>query len=357
VDIMGRIGIVYNDVAKAAHQLQGKNQNPTVDNIRAILGTGSKSTIATHLRAWKSQQGIIQASDGVIPSELLSIVKGLWERLRETADVQISEYRSEFTSKTKDMQEQLNQYQRQNTVLQTQIHNLEEQLHQKVEAATQLESILTAEQHEKAKITERAAALDVQQQDGQAEIKRLHQLLKQVQDNLEHYQAATQSLRQEQSLLLEKQRSEYEQKIMQYQSQITSLATEKSQYQAEYKQIDDQYRTLKKELGTVHSQKEKIQKQHESLALTHQALQQEHQHLTQQYQHHLDKLETKSHALIESQVTIKANTDKIKILEQTISKSKVKIQALRHDYEFVIQEKANLAGQIKQLEAAIPRIK
>lgn len=354
---MGRIGIVYEDVAKAAHQLQGKNQNPTVDNIRATLGTGSKSTIATHLRAWKSQQGIVQASDGTIPSELLGVVKGLWERLRETADAQINESRTEFTSKTKDALERINQYQRQNTILQTQIHNLEEQLHQKIEVTTQLENKLTVEQYEKAKITERAAALETQQQENQAEIKRLHQLLKQVQDNLEHYQAAAQNLRQEQSLLLEKQRSEYEQKIMQFQQQIATLATEKSHYQAEYKQADQQRKTLRKELETANSQKEKIHKQHEPLALAHQTLQQEHQRLTKQHQQQLDKLETQSHVLIESQVTAKANADKIASLEAALSKSEDKIQALRHDYEFVSQEKANLVGQIKQLEAAMPRDK
>lgn len=40
----------------------------------------------------------------------------------------------------------------------------------------------------------------------------MHQLVKHLQANLEHYQTATQQLRQEQTLLQEKQRSEYEQK-------------------------------------------------------------------------------------------------------------------------------------------------
>jgi len=41
---MGRIGITYQDVAKAIPTLQGQQKNPTVDNIRELLGTGSKST-------------------------------------------------------------------------------------------------------------------------------------------------------------------------------------------------------------------------------------------------------------------------------------------------------------------------
>lgn len=53
---MGRSGISYLDVAQAAHELQEKGLNPTVDRVREVLGTGSKSTIVPHLKHWKSQQ-------------------------------------------------------------------------------------------------------------------------------------------------------------------------------------------------------------------------------------------------------------------------------------------------------------
>lgn len=53
---MGRIGITYSDVARAADELKEKEQNPTVDAVRAVLGTGSKSTIVPHLRRWRIKQ-------------------------------------------------------------------------------------------------------------------------------------------------------------------------------------------------------------------------------------------------------------------------------------------------------------
>ena len=79
--------------------------------------------------------------------------------------------------------------------------------------------------------------------------------------------------------------------------------------------------------------------------------------LAEQHRHQLDKLEVQSRTTIELQVTAKANVDKMAALEKALAKSEDKIQALRHDYEFAVQEKANLAGQVKQLEAAIPRSK
>jgi hypothetical protein len=43
------IGVGLLDVEKAALELQGRGKNPSVDAIREVLGTGSKSTIAQHL--------------------------------------------------------------------------------------------------------------------------------------------------------------------------------------------------------------------------------------------------------------------------------------------------------------------
>src|SRR3990172_5325162 len=53
---MARGGITFIDVDKAARYLQGQGRNPTVDAIREHLGTGSRTTLAEHLRQWKAAQ-------------------------------------------------------------------------------------------------------------------------------------------------------------------------------------------------------------------------------------------------------------------------------------------------------------
>jgi hypothetical protein len=87
---MSRIGITFEEVKKAIAELQGRQKNPTVDGIREILGTGSKSTIARFLREWKAQHGLHCNDDGRLPSDLLGIVNGLWDALRNKADTQIA---------------------------------------------------------------------------------------------------------------------------------------------------------------------------------------------------------------------------------------------------------------------------
>lgn len=51
---MARGGVNYTEVDEAACYLQGLGRNPTVDAIRERLGTGSRTTLAEHLKRWKS---------------------------------------------------------------------------------------------------------------------------------------------------------------------------------------------------------------------------------------------------------------------------------------------------------------
>lgn len=50
---MARTGITYDEVAAAADGLVGNGEQPTIQAIRAVLGTGSPNTIHRHLTAWK----------------------------------------------------------------------------------------------------------------------------------------------------------------------------------------------------------------------------------------------------------------------------------------------------------------
>jgi len=78
--------------------VQGENKNPTVDNIRLILQTGSKSTIARYLKEWRQSENIEgpYSSSNSLPEELLSLVKGLWLRLQEKSDNQVQNIQKDY---------------------------------------------------------------------------------------------------------------------------------------------------------------------------------------------------------------------------------------------------------------------
>ena len=119
---MSRSGINYFEVAKAAQQIVGCGKTPTIELIRGLLGTGSNSTIGTHLRAWRVQQDPTQqlALQADLPEELVFLMKGLWDRVTREANAKIEEIqenvKNEMTvlkQNSQKLQQENNQFQQQ----------------------------------------------------------------------------------------------------------------------------------------------------------------------------------------------------------------------------------------------------
>jgi chromosome segregation ATPase len=347
---MGRIGIAYEDIVKAIHECQGLNKNPTVDNIRELLKTGSKSTIARYLREWKTQNGINQTDDTALPSELLQLVKSLWERVKTDADKQIEDYRRESDEEIHQLQEQLAQSNQEKRQLQSQVHQLEENWHRETEKVKHLDSALVAEQQEKAILIERVASQELRHQESQVEMDRLHQLLKHVQTNLEHYQTMAAQLRQEQSLLLEKQQNKYEQKITQLEARLMALTQERNQYQIQFEHTNKDHQELQSSWTGLNHDLMMLKEKHQTLFLSEQKLTQEHGRLMHEFTQQAKNFALFKQTIFDLEVSVKSKDNKIGLLENLLAKTEEKIQSLRHDYEFVSAEKANLEGQFKQLQ-------
>lgn len=85
---MARGGVTYSDIANAADTIKNKGQNPTVDRVLNLMGTGSKSTIGPHLRAWK-EANLEHNEVSDLPANLITAVRELHQRLQSEADTQI----------------------------------------------------------------------------------------------------------------------------------------------------------------------------------------------------------------------------------------------------------------------------
>ena len=56
---------------------------------------------------------------------------------------------------------------------------------------------------------------------------------------------------------------------------------------------------------------------------------------------------------IELQLNIKSKDERIASLEESVVRGDNKVEALRHENQFALQEKANLEGQVKQMQAML----
>src|SRR5436190_21799794 len=58
--VMGRTGITYENVAKAAAEILAEGAIPTIERIRVKLETGSYSTLGTLLKEWRAKHALQQ---------------------------------------------------------------------------------------------------------------------------------------------------------------------------------------------------------------------------------------------------------------------------------------------------------
>ncbi|MGO2131782.1 MAG: DNA-binding protein [Halomonas sp.] len=92
---MARIGITYEDVQRAIDTLLKRQEAPSVQKVREVLGTGSFTTISEHLREWRSrkEQRKDQPPSRSMPAPLQALAENLWEQAQQAANEGLAHYR------------------------------------------------------------------------------------------------------------------------------------------------------------------------------------------------------------------------------------------------------------------------
>ncbi len=182
---MSRQGITYEKVAMAAQQLSDQGKNPTVEQVRLLLGTGSNTTLSHHLRNWK--QGIVSLNPEIkenVPFALTSALKGLWEQLTYDAQDKIAKLEETYKIEISELQQELHKYKTNNHRWQQIYSQLLQEKTKLSQEKLSIEEIITILQKE---VIVKTTKLDVQQQqltEKQERVDDLYRLHKLAQDNL-----------------------------------------------------------------------------------------------------------------------------------------------------------------------------
>ncbi len=341
---MGRAGVTLNDIENAIYQLQGKGKPPTVDNIRELLGTGSKSTIIQHLKTWKSKHSEAQ---GNLPTDLLSLVTGLWERLNEKAEQRITEIETMSRNQLEESRQQLYQFQREHAELKIKFHEVEELLSHEKQSTIGYTQKLQQTEHEFAKLSERYQAAILQIEDHKSENTKLHQLATNIQANLEHYQQAVQQARIEQNLQMENQQIQFKQELNELQRTISIYQNQHHELQQKFHEKNVELQHLKEECDTLQKNNQDLTQKSQSTS--HELIIYKDRH--EQNRQHLSGLQNtlseKAQQLTELEKQIAVLTDQCDKFQKTISLNNDKIELLRQEKLFLVQEKSDLMGQLK----------
>jgi len=242
---MARAGINYIDVTKAAQVIHDNGQNPTVDRVLAHLGTGSKSTIAPLLKQWKIEQGQVVDAVG-LPDEILKAVKGIHDRLQQSAEVKIEQVMAESQtqiSETKDALEaataEIERFKQDSDQLKK---RLESSKTDNIELRDQLET----EHIAIARLTADNDALVSQLDQAKANINEQKQETRHIRESFEHYQIQAGEDRQLEREQYQISKCHLEERIQATSQQLNielkrseQLSTEKQQLNCQTKELSN----------------------------------------------------------------------------------------------------------------------
>src|SRR3990167_865597 len=96
---MSRPGVDYETIKQVAIKLLTQGTAPSVQKIREVLGTGSNTTIAEHLKVWREEYAHqkIHHLPAHMPQELISAMEVLWQTAMEQATQQLASIKTDLT--------------------------------------------------------------------------------------------------------------------------------------------------------------------------------------------------------------------------------------------------------------------
>jgi hypothetical protein len=131
---MSRPCVHYETIKQTAVRLLNQGVAPSVQKIREVLGTGSNSTIAEHLKIWREEYAskTIHHLPSSMPKELISAVEVLWHAASEQASNQLAAIKTDLNEQQEKVRLNIIAHEQTITNLQTSLGELCKKIEEKV---------------------------------------------------------------------------------------------------------------------------------------------------------------------------------------------------------------------------------
>ena len=347
---MARIGVAYRDVAEAADAVKRRGEEPTVDRVRAELGTGSKSTIAPLLKQWRTElleEGVLQG----LPADLVTALSALHQRTQQHAELQVEQMRAHITAAEQEhteaqlrSKERIAELHRVATNLETELTQQKDALREQNQVLEQTRTALAKAELDRDYNAERADGLKVLAEE-------FRQENRDIRDHFEHYQQRVAEDRQ-------RERSQFD--------------LVKQQLQDQFKELTARLVRLEAELSAERTGKAALQQTADELRLAREQAHAEVQTLEasclnlerelNERRDHCTALERGTALLNQQNGALSQQKNELlrenAVLSQTVASSESAAKAaeqsvlkLREQNTALIQEKAVIEGKLMQLQS------
>lgn len=277
----------------------------------------------------------------------------MWEGVIHKSIARFEPIEESYQNEIADLKEELEKYKNNNQRWQKLFNQWQQEKSKLDNNVLTLEQALEFSQKENASSHAKHDALLQQLQEKQARIDELHRLHTQTQNNLEHYRETM----REQRLLDQHQ---YEQQKQQLQVEIKALSEQLmlqrekiSSIQQDYRSIQKTYVLLEKNYAEEKSKYISLHTQYED----NEKIKNEYVQSSQYWQNRFNELqknsENKISEFINAQSEIKTLLQKINDTKQLLQDTQSQNKLLANEKWSLAQEKAQLEGQIRQMQKKI----
>lgn len=349
---MARAGVTYHDVAKAAEAFKSQRQEPTVDRVREHLGTGSKSTIAPLLKRWRSANGET-ADIGGLPNDLIEVVKSLHERVQQMADHRIEQARQEFKELNGELRKKLDDANKTIAQHSTRQKDLEMKIGQLTDEVAQKTQVLEDARIKLIKVELQRDEAVTRTTELKANVSELKQENRDIRDHFEHYQQRTAEDRQQEreqfrttNQQMQDQLQELRGHLAQAEIRLSELTETNRRQQQRTEELEQISTGFSRELSEKARNIEKLNNELEvalSKSLEHQ---QQKDKLTEQ----LTAIERQKAAADKEAALLSQSLETAKA---TLKAAQDKMMILTDENKLILQEKAVVQGQFKQLQSSL----
>lgn len=339
--IMGRAGILFSHVAKAATKLVTEGKNPTVDNVREALGdTGSKSTIAPLLKRWKAEhtEDIVETELGV-PAELLQAIKGVYDKLQRDVQQQLADANATHQTALQAATDRTNQLIADNRALTDTNGALTAELMQAKDALARLHTEQQALNVTMATVQSDNAGLEQRLTDRAAEIAALNQQLTQSHTQFEHYQESTARQRAEERQAAEQRITRLEQGLAGAQRQASAQQSTIGQKEMRLAHLIEENTLLQKATHTAQEQAIATRSERDQLSYQYQETTAARRNLEIQ-------LNTTQQAIIEARMALARQEKETQLLIERLVHFEQKMEKLEQERVVLLTERATLQALV-----------
>jgi chromosome segregation ATPase len=354
---MGRPGIDYSQVTKAALTLLDRGENPTVDGVRAVLGSGSKSTIAPLLKRWKDElTGTANAAGDRIPRDLLDAVQRLYEETRQRFDEALATTKQEAQSRIGELENVVSTITAQLAQCSALCDARTQELDRASDDLASLRRQLDVEQVEREKHALVQALLEQHLAERHADVAKLQEQLNLGRQQFEHFQAATQSRWEKERERSDAQLAEATHATRLLREQLSQAQTEVAAANARYEQLSNAHNQLTAEHAKQRDAAEELRRTSVSMEQTigryaSDLAQSRAMHDRVQYAY--DTLSEQAHA---SETQLAVSLGRESLLQSNLEAADRRVKDLLQEQTALLRQQAETDVELRHCRQALGRI-